>query len=212
VSASTSRPGRARRAFLLAVLALALSAAAAAVRARTGDDLAGAWWIGEYEAARLGEPATSAFGARFTLATAAPGATLRLRARGRYAASLDGAPAGSGETADLAEWKVAGPLAAGEHEILVRVAHPDGAAALRLALFVGGPEKRKVVTGPGWRVDDDVNRMKTGFGGLRYPATLWARPPLSVFSVSSSTRSSIGSADVSTAPASSRIPSRAATE
>ena len=212
VSASTRETGRPWRAFLLAVLALSLSAAAVAVRARVGDDLCGAWWIGDYEAARLGAPATVAFAARFPLAAAAAKATLRLRARGRYAASLDGAEVGSGETTGLAEWPISGPLAAGEHEILVLVSHREGASALRLALLVGGPEKREVVTGPGWRVDDDVKRMKTGFGGLRYPATLWARPPLSVFSDSSSTRSSSGSADVSTAPASSRMPSRAATE
>ena len=183
-----------------------------AVRARTGDDLSGAWWIGEYEAARLGAPATIAFGVRFPLATAASKATLRLRASGRYVALVDGAAAGSGETADLVESTLAGPIAAGEHEILVLVTHREGASALRLALLVDGLEKREVVTGPGWRVDDDVKRMKTGFGGLRYPATLWARPPLSVFSASSSTRSSSGSADVSTTPASSRMPSRAATE
>ena len=210
--ASTREPGRPWRAFLVAVLALSLSAAAVAVRARTGDDLSGAWWIGEYEAARFGAPATIAFGVRFPLAAVARKATLRLRARGRYAASLDGAAIGSGETEDLAEWTLAGPIPGREHELLVLVSHPEAASALRLALLVDGPEKREVVTGPGWRVDDDVKRMKTGFGGLRYPATLWARPPLSVFSASSSTRSSIGSAVVSTAPASSRIPSRAATE
>ncbi len=212
MTASTREPGRPWRAFLLAVLALALSAAVAAVRARAGDDLAGAWWIGDYDVARRGEAATIAFGARFTLARAAPNATLRLRASGRCVVLVDGAPLGTSESRDLVTWALKGPIAAGEHELLVLVSHPEGAAALRLALLVDGPEKREVVTGPLWRVDDDVKRMKTGFGGLRYPATLWARPPLSVFSTSSSTRSSIGSADVSTAPASSRIPSRAATE
>ncbi len=212
MSASTRKPGRPWRTFLLAAFALALSAAAAAVRARTGDDLSGAWWIGEYEAARTGEPATIAFGSKFTLAEAVPNATLRLRASGRCVVLVDGAALGTSESRDLVEWALGGPIAAGEHELLALVSHPEGASALRLAFLVDGPQRREVVTGPGWRVDDDVKRMKTGFGGLRYPATLWARPPLSVFSVSSSTRSSRGSADVSTAPASSRIPSRAATE
>jgi hypothetical protein len=205
-------PGLSGRAFLFAVLALALSAAAAAVRARTSDDLSGAWWIGDDDAARRGEAATIVFGSTFTLARDSSRATLRLRASGRYAVLVDGAALGAGEARDLVAWTLAGPLAAGGHEILVLVSHPEGASALRLALLVDGPEAREVVTGPGWRVDDDVKRMRTGFGGLRYPATLWARPPLSVFSVSSSTRSSIASASVSTAPASSRIPSRAATE
>jgi hypothetical protein len=212
MSASTTRPGRAGRAFLLAVLALVLSAVAGAVRARTGDGLSGAWWIGCYPVARGGEAATIVFGSPFTLESAAPKAALRMRANGRYAVLLDGAAVGIGETAGLVEQSLPGPLAAGEHEILVLVTHPEGASALRLALLCEGREKREVVTGPGWRVDDDMKRMKTGFGGLRYPATLWARPPLSVFSVSSSTRSVRDSAGVSTAPSSSRIPSRAATE
>jgi hypothetical protein len=212
VSASTREPGRPWRAFLLALLALALSAAVAAVRARAGDDLSGAWWIGDDDVARRGEAATIAFGSRFTLARDAPKATLRLRASGRCVVFFDGAALGTSESRDLVTRALERPIAAGGHELLALVSHPEGASALRLALLVDGPEKREVVTGPGWRVDDDANRMKTGFGGLRYPATLWARPPLSVFSASSSTRSSSGSADVSTAPDSSRIPSRAATE
>lgn len=48
----------------------------------------------------------------------------------------------------------------------------------------------KVVTGPLWRVDDDLKRMeKEGFGGTRYPATLWTRPFVSSLDSSSSTRS-----------------------
>ncbi len=186
MSASTRQPGAARSAFLIAVLALTLSAVAAAVRERVGDDLSGAWWIGHYPVARNGEEATIAFAARFSLASAAPKATLRLKASGRYEAFFDGAPVGAGPASGaVVEWPLRHPIAAGEHEILVRVSHPEGSAALRLALVCAGARKPDVVTGPGWRVDDDVNRMKKGFGGLRYPATLWARPPLSVFSASS---------------------------
>jgi len=215
VSASTNRPGIVRRAFFLAVLALVLSALAAAIASRLRDDLPGAWWIGHFPRARLGEPATVAFATRFDVGAATPTATLRLRADRSYEAFFDGIGIGSGGAAGapvLEEWTLTGPIAAGEHDLLVRVAHPEGVCALRLALSFPGTGRREVVTGPGWRVDDDERRMKTGFGGLRYPATLWARPPLSVFSVSSSRRSSRGSTDVSTAPASSRIPSRAATE
>ena len=210
-----SRRGSGSRALVLLGVALSLSALAASVRARRADDLPGAWWIGHLPKARLGEPATIVFASRIVLETPAGKAAVRLRADRSYEASFDGVRVGSGGGTGapvLDEWTLAGPIAAGEHEIAVVVSHPEGVASLRLALAFDGPEKREVVTGPGWRVDDDVERMKTGFGGLRYPATLWARPPLSVFSVSSSTRSAKGSADVSTAPASSRIPSRAATE
>lgn len=208
-----SRRGSGSRALVLLGVALSLSALVASVRARLADDLSGAWWIGHLPKARLGEPATIVFASRIVLETPAGKAAVRLRADRSYEAFFDGVRVGSGGGAGapvLDEWTLTGPIAAGTHEIAVVVFHPEGVASLRLAL--DGPEKREVVTGPGWRVDDDVERMKTGFGGLRYPATLWARPPLSVFSVSSSTRSARGSADVSTAPASSRIPSRAATE
>ena len=210
-----SRRGSGFRALVLVAVALSLSAITASVRARRADDLPGAWWIGHLPTARLGEPATIVFASRIVLEAPAAKAALRLRADRSYGAFFDGVRVGSGGgtgAPTLDEWTLAGPIATGQHEIAVVVSHPEGAASLRLALAFDGPEKREVVTGPLWRVDDDVERMKTGFGGLRYPATLWARPPLSVFSVSSSTRSARGSADVSTAPASSRIPSRAATE
>lgn len=206
-----------RRAFALAVAALALSQVAVSVRSRLADDLPGAWWIGHLAAARRGEGATVLFAARAPLDVPAAKATLRLAADRTYEAVFDGIRVGAGPGAGasaLDEWTLAGPIAAGEHEIRVRVAHPEGAAALRLALvFAVAGGTREVVTGPRWRAEDDAERMKTGFGGARYPATLWARPALSVFSFSSSsTRSVRGSADVSSAPASSRIPSRAATE
>ena len=59
------------RAFLLAVCALVLSGGASLLRARLGDGFAGAWWIGRFEVARLGKPATLVFGTRFTLAAPA---------------------------------------------------------------------------------------------------------------------------------------------
>jgi hypothetical protein len=215
IASTPPRRGPGFRGLALLALALGLSALAASLRARRLDDLPGAWWIGHSPTARAGGPAALVFGSRVSLAAGAPRAVLRLRADRRYEAFFDGVRVGAGGGAgapDLDAWTLTGPIAAGEHEILVVVSHPEGVASLRLALAFDGPGKREVVTGPGWRVDDDVSGMKKGFGGLRYPATLWARPPLSVFSVSSSRRSDRGSADVSSAPASSRIPSRAATE
>ena len=213
MSTSTRAPGAPARALALLAAALSLSAGAASLRARLSDDLPGAWWIGHFPRARLGEAAAVFFASAAPLEAPAPKATLRIRADRRYEAFFDGVRIGSGGGPGapvLEEWTLLGPIAAGAHGIVVLVSHPEGAAALRLSLAFDGPGKREVVTGPGWRVDDDVKRMETGFGGARYPATLWARPPLSSLSVSSSTRSWRGSADVSTA--SSRIPSRAATE
>ncbi len=213
MSASTPHRPVLVRAFLLAVLALVLSAAAAAWRARREDDLAGAWWIGRFEVARLGRPATLAFGARVPPGEAAAGATLRFQTAGSWEAFFDGRSVASGGGAEASTTcRLPGPIAAGEHDLAVVVSHPEGAASLRLRLDFEGARRREVVTGPGWRVDDDATGKRMGFGELRYPATLWARPPLSVFSMSSSTRSSSGRAAVSTAPDSSRIPSRAATE
>ena len=204
------------RALALAAAALALSHGAAAIRSRLSDDLPGAWWIGHSGAARLGEPAAVLFAAPAPLDAPSAKATLRLKADRTYEAFFDRLRIGAGGSAGAAaleEWTLNGPIAAGEHAIGVRLWHPEGAAALRLALAFDVPGgKREVVTGPGWRAEDDVKRMETGFGGARYPATLWARPSLSLFSFSSSTRSWRGSAVVSSAPASSRMPSRAATE
>ena len=73
------------------------------------------------------------------------------------------------------------------------------------------PEK-VVVTGPRRRVDDDLRRIEKGFGGALQPATMRARSFVSSTGSSSSRRSRMGSACSSSAPSSSRMPSRAATE
>jgi hypothetical protein len=179
------------RGFALLAVALSLSQGAASLHARLADDLPGAWWIGHFETARLGKPATTFFIAHAPLETPADGGTLRLHASGSWEAFLDGAKVAAGMSAPAAlqERRLVGPIAAGEHTLAVVVTHPEGVAALRLALEFGGAKRREVVTGPSWRVDDDVKRMETGFGGARYPATLWARPPLSVFSPSASSSS-----------------------
>jgi hypothetical protein len=206
VSASTTAGRPSARFFAWAVALLFVAGVVQAVGVRLIDPLPGAWWIGFYEKARLGMSTELAFVARFQLESPAPGARLKLRAVGAGTIFLDGRAIAKGTGAsDLAV-----PLAAGDHELAVVLRHPEGIASLKLRLET--PEK-VVVTGPLWRVDDDLKRMeKEGFGGARYPATMWARPFVSSLDSSSSTRSWRGSADVSRAPSSSRIPSRAATE
>jgi len=177
-----------------------------AARARLADPLSGAWWIGHAQGARPGKPADLAFAARFRLDQPAPAGRLRFRTVGSGTLLVDGLAVADGSgSGDFAV-----PLAAGDHELLVLLRHPEGIASLRLKLET--PE-RVVVTGPRWRVDDDLKRMEEkGFGGARYPATLWARPPVSSLDSSSSTSSWRERVAASSAPSSSRIPSRAATE
>lgn len=177
-----------------------------ATRARLADPLAGAWWIGFSDEARSGAAGDVVFARRFRLTGPAPRAHFRLRAVGSGTVLVDGVTIAEGAGAG----DFAAGLAAGDHEILVVLRHPEGISSLRLRLET--PE-RVVVTGPGWRVDDDLKRMeRKGFGGARYPATLWARPPVSSLDSSSSARSWRGRAVVSSAPANSRMPSRAATQ
>lgn len=195
-----------RRLFTLAAALLVLAGIALAARARLDDPLSGAWWIGFAAKARLGEPATVAFATRFRLDHPSPGSRLTIRTVGSGTLFVDGVAIGGGSgTGDFTV-----PLPAGDHELLVVLKHSEGIASLRMRLET--PE-RAVVTGPRWRVDDDVKRMEEkGFGGARYPATLWARPPVSSLDSSSSTSSWRGSDALSSAPSSSRMPSRAATE
>jgi hypothetical protein len=177
-----------------------------ATKARLADPLSGAWWIGFAPKARLGEPVTVAFATEFRLDRPAPAGRLRIRTVGSGTLLVDGVAIGDGS--GIGDFAV--PLPAGNHELLVLLRHPEGIASLRLRLDT--PEG-VVVTGPRWRVDDDSRRMEEkGFGGARYPATLWARPPVSSLDSSSSTSSWRGRAVVSSAPSSSRMPSRAATE
>jgi hypothetical protein len=185
---------------------LVLAGLVIAVRARLADPLPGAWWIGFWDKARFGAPAELAFATRFRLERAAPGARVKLRAVGTGTLYVDGETVAEGTgTGDLAV-----PLAAGDHEMVVVLRHSEGISSLRLRLET--PE-RVVVTGPAWRVDDDLRRMEEkGFGGARYPATLLARPTISSLDSFSSARSWRGRADVSRVPSSSRIPSRAATQ
>jgi hypothetical protein len=177
-----------------------------ATRARLADLLSGAWWIGFAAKARLGEPAAVAFATEFRLDGPAPAGRLRIRTVGSGTLFVDGVAIGDGF--GIGDFAV--PLQAGNHELLVLLQHPEGIASLRLRLET--PE-RAVVTGPRWRVDDDLKRMEEkGFGGARYPATLWARPPVSSLDSSSSMSSWMGRAAFSRSPSSSRMPSRAATE
>jgi hypothetical protein len=194
------------RLFAFTVALLVAAGLVQAVRVRLTDPLPGAWWIGFSEKARLGVTAELAFVTRFRLESPAHGARLKLRAVGAGTIFLDGRAIAEGTgSSDLAV-----SLAAGDHELVVVLLHPEGIASLRLRLET--PEK-VVVTGPLWRVDDDLKRIeKEGFGGARYPATMWARPFVSSLDSSSSTRSWRESAAVSSAPSSSRMPSRAATE
>jgi hypothetical protein len=177
-----------------------------ATKARLTDPLSGAWWIGLATVARRGEPASVAFATRFQLDHPSPGSRLRIRTVGSGTLFVDGVATGDGS--GIGDFTV--PLQAGNHELLVLLRHPEGIASLRMRLET--PE-RAIVTGPRWRVDDDLKRMEEkGFGGARYPATLWARPPVSSLDSSSSMSSWRGRIAVSIAPSSSRMPSRAATE
>jgi hypothetical protein len=177
-----------------------------ATRARLADPLSGAWWIGFAAVASLGKPAAVAFATEFRLDQPAPAGHLSIRTVGSGTLLVDGVAIGDGS--GTGDFRV--PLRAGNHEFLVFLRHPEGIASLRLRLET--PE-RVVVTGPRWRVDDDLKRMEEkGFGGARYPTTLWARPPVSSLDSSSSTSSWKGRAVVSSVPSSSRMPSRAATE
>lgn len=206
MSASTTAGRPSRRFFALAVAFLVALGVAQVVRARLSDPLPGAWWIGFWEKARFGVPVELAFATRFRLETPAPTASLKLRAVGAGTVFLDGGAIAEGTGSG--DFPV--PLAAGDHLLVVVLRHPEGIASLRLRLET--PEK-VVVTGPLWRVDDDLKRIeKQGFGGARYRATLWARSFVSSLDSSSSTRSWRGSAIDSSAPSSSRMPSRAATE
>jgi hypothetical protein len=188
---------------------------------RLDDELGGAWWIGHYPKARLGRPATIGFASRFDLPFEVPSATLKLRADRTYEAFFDGIPLGSGAPAGAGERpeiplevrELVGPIAAGPHEIVVIVTHPEGVASLRLGLDAVRVGRNCVVTDSGWRVDDDAKKIRErGFDGARYPATRWARPPVSFWGVSSSVRSSRDSIGISRIGVSSWIPSRAATE
>ncbi len=177
-----------------------------AARARLADPLSGAWWIGYAPKARFAEPAALAFATEFRLEQPAPAGRIRIRTVGSGTLLVDGVAIGDGSGTGA----FAVSLPAGNHELLVFLHHAEGIASLRLRLET--PEG-VVVTGPRWRVDDDLKRMEEkGFGGARYPATLWARPPVSSLDSSSSTSSWRGRAVVSSEPSSSRMPSRAATE
>jgi len=198
-----------------------LGAIAWATRVRLLDEQGGAWWIGWFEKARLGEPATLAFAKRFSFPFPVPSATLKLRADFSYEASFDGIPVGvggrkeapGGSDVPLEVWLLEGPIAPGPHEIVVIVSHPEGVASLRLSLDAERIGRNCIVTDPTWRVDDDAERIRErGFEGARYPATPWARPPLSSWGVSSSIRLVRGTMSISSRGVSSRIPSRAATE
>jgi hypothetical protein len=188
---------------------------------RLNDEMGGAWWIGHFPRARTGEPATIGFVARFEFPFEIPSATVKLRADRTWEAFFDGLPLGSGRPAgtgsrlqiplEIRELK--GPIAAGPHEIIVIVSHPEGVASLRLGLDAVRTGRNCVVTDSSWRVDDDAQRIRErGFDGARYPATRWARPPVSSWGVSSSVRSFTDSVGISRIGVSSRIPSRAATE
>jgi hypothetical protein len=206
VTASTTVGRRSARFFAPALVLLVAAGAVQALWARFADPLPGAWWIGFWDKARAGLPAEVAFGTRFRLEKPASAGRLRLRAVGDGTVLLDGEAIAAGTgSADIVV-----PLAAGDHALVVLLRHPEGLASLKLRLET--PEK-VVVTGPLWRVDDDLERMgRRGFGGARYPATLWARSFVSSLDSSSSTRSWRGSAAETSAPSSSRMPSRAATE
>jgi hypothetical protein len=171
----------------------------------------GAWWIGKGDAAREGRPVTLGFAARFDFPFEVPSARLKLRADSKGEAFFDGVHlgpcGGRGSASPLEVWDLAGPLAAGPHEIVVVVSHPEGVAAVRLGLDATRIGRNCVVTDSAWRVDDDAKRIRDrGFDGARYPAALFARPPLSSWGISSSTRLWRGSVAVSKTVVSSRMP------
>lgn len=202
-----------RRDSLVALGALTLAGVVLAL-VRPSDALSPAAWIGRFEVARLGQPATLAFARSFEIPAASDGrATLRLQSDGGYQAFVDGLELGTGvfqrpiDRHD--EWKLDG-ISPGPHVLSVLVTHPEGVASLRAALEL--PKGIRVVTDASWRVDDDAKRIRErGFSGARYPATFWAKPPVSSW-VSSSRSSVRGTVSISRFDVSSRIPSRAATE
>jgi hypothetical protein len=217
------RPGRrafgrdAALAWVLLGVVLVLAAIFWWMRARLADEQGGAYWIGYLPAARLAQPAELAFAGRFTFPFDIPSARVKLSADEHYEAYFDGIPigtgGGSGRECPLEVWDLLGPIAPGPHELVVVVRHIEGVASLRLSLDAERAGRNCVVTDSAWRVDDDAKRIRErGYEGARYPATLWARPPLSSWGVSSSRRLWRGSVGVSSAGVSSRIPSRAATE
>ena len=186
-------------------------------RVRLDDELGGAYWIGDFDSSRDGKPSEVGFACRFEFPFDVPKATLKLRADRAYELFFDrtrlGEGGGEGDDAALEVYDIRGPLAPGPHEIDVIVRHPQGVASLRLGLDAERMGRNCVVTGSGWRADDDAKRIRDrGFDGARHPATLWARPPLSVWGVSSSKRSFKGSFGVSNTVVSSRIASRALTQ
>jgi hypothetical protein len=193
---------------LLALVALLL-AVVQELRVRGDDEMLGAWWIGHGELARAGKPVTLGFAARFVFPFEVPKARLKLRAGGTGEAFFDGVRLGpcGGAGSPLEVWDLRGPLAAGPHEIAVVVSHPEGVAAVRAGLDAERVGRNCVVTDSDWRVDDDAKRIRDrGFDGARYPATPFARPPLSSWGISSSTRFWRGEIGVSKTVVSSRMP------
>ena len=195
---------------LLAVIFL-LGAVVWSTKVRLEDELWGAWWIGHAPAARTAKPAEVGFAARFGFPFEVPSARLKLRADRTYEAFFDGvrlgAGGGAGADSPLEVWDLKGPLAQGAHELVVIVTHPEGVASLRLGLDAERIGRDCVVTDATWRVDDDAKRIRDrGFDGARYPATPWARSPLSSWGISSSRRSWRGSVAVSNTVVSSRMP------
>ena len=207
---SRSRTDECAARVLLALVVL-LAAVVQEVRVRADDEMLGAWWIGRGEAARGGRPVTLGFAGRFELPFEVPSARLKLRADARGEAFFDGvslgACGGRGAASPTEVWDLAGPIAAGAHEIVVVVEHPEGIAALRLGLDAERIGRNCVVTDSAWRVDDDAIRIRDrGFDGARYPATLFATPPLSSWGISSSARVWRGRVAVSKTAVSSRMP------
>lgn len=210
ISAPMPRPDVLAARLLLGLVVL-VAAVVQEVAVRSSDELFGAWWIGYAPAALEARPVTVCFVGRFDFPFEVPSGRLKLRADAGGEAFFDGVRLGScggrGALSQLEIWDLAGPIAAGPHEIAVVVGHPEGVASLRLGLDAERIGRNCVVTDAAWRVDDDAKRIRDrGFDGARYPATLWSRPPLSSWGISSSIRSWRGSAAVSKTVVSSRIP------
>jgi hypothetical protein len=206
---STSRTEVFAARVLLAVLAL-LTAVVQEVRVRADDDMLGAWWIGRGAAASAGKPVSLGFAARFSFPFEVPSARLTLRADAEGEAFFDGVSlgrcGGRGAASPTEVWDLAGPLAAGPHEILVLVSHTEGVASLRAGLDAERIGRNCVVTDSAWRVDDDAKRIRErGFDGARYPATLFGTSPLSSWGISSS-RVWRGRVAISKTAVSSRMP------
>ena len=74
--------------------------------------------------------------------------------------------------------------------IVVVVSHPHGVASLRLSVDAERIGRGCVVTGPDWRVDEDVARvLRGGAAAARFPATPWARAPLAAWGLLPARRS-----------------------